>query len=129
MKTSRGRFKSIHEEAGQWHSLPRKISGKGLRRFTTRRGSEAVAHGVFRDDARSEELQQVIWSTRFRTDAAEFKPAEGLPIDQGSGDFAVDVQIAHAKFAPDPGDVGWTPREESASQGVGRAISDGKSLA
>ena len=68
-------------------------------------GCEAAPHGVLGDGAGQHELQQVVGAARLGADAGKLEPAEGLAVDQGAGDLAVDVQVADAELAPDPLDV------------------------
>ncbi len=58
-----------------------------------------MAQSVFRNCPRLEKLKQIIRTTGFGTDAGELKTAEGLSFDNGTGDAAVDVEIAYAKIA------------------------------
>ena len=66
---------------------------------------EAAPHGVLGDSPRQHELQQVIRAARLGADARQLEAAERLPVDQGAGDLAVDVQVADAELALDPRDV------------------------
>jgi hypothetical protein len=50
-------------------------------------------------------LQQVVRTAGLRTDARELETAERLTADERAGDFAIDVEVAHAKFSLRAGDV------------------------
>jgi hypothetical protein len=85
---------------------------------------EASAHGVFGDGPGPEELEEVIGTAGFCTDAGEFVSAEGLAFDECAGDFSVDVEVADAEFFSDAGDGGGGAGEEAAGEGVLGVVGD-----
>src|SRR5262245_37464290 len=91
--------------------------------------SEAASEGILRDSARQQELQQVIGPAGLRADARQAEAAERLAIDQGAGDLAVDVEVAHAELALDPLDVRRAAREQPAGQRVGHVVGDADGVA
>ena len=81
------------------------IASRGFGRFHIVRGKPAP-HGVFGDAAGEEEFVQVVGAAGLGADARELEAAEGLAVDQGAGDGAVDVEVSHTKLAFHPFDVG-----------------------
>ena len=75
---------------------PPSIRGTSIPRL--RRRGEAAAEGVFGDRAFDDELQQVVGAARFVADAGELEAAERLAVDEGAGDRAVQIQIAHEQL-------------------------------
>ena len=57
-----------------------------------------MAQSVFRDCPRLEKLEQIVRTAGFGADAGELQAAKGLSFDNGTGDAAVDVEIAYAKI-------------------------------
>ena len=55
---------------------------------------EAVAHRVLGDDARLDELEQVVGAAGLRADAGQAVAAERLAADHRAGDVAVHVEVA-----------------------------------
>src|SRR3954470_14599328 len=55
---------------------------------------KAVPHRVLGDDARLDELEQVVGPSGLRSDARAAVAAERLPADHRAGDVAVHVQVA-----------------------------------
>src|SRR6516164_256152 len=52
---------------------------------------EAAAHGVFRDCAREQKLEQIVGPAGLGADAGKLESAERLPVHQRAGDLAIDV--------------------------------------
>lgn len=67
-----------------------------------------MAHRVLGDASWVHELQQIIGATGFGTDPAHLEATEGLAVDDGTGDLAIDVEVAYPELAANAGDVGWT---------------------
>jgi hypothetical protein len=57
-------------------------------------GGEAVAHDVFGDDARDEELKEVIAAAGFGSAAGHLEAAERMAPDNRAGAGTIDVNIA-----------------------------------
>ena len=57
-----------------------------------------MAQSVFGYCPRFEKLQQIIRPAGLGADAGEFEAAEGLAVDQGAGDVAIDIEVADAEF-------------------------------
>ena len=72
-----------------------------------------MAHDVFGDDARDQELEQVIAAASFRSAARHLESTEGMAADNGAGAGAIDVNVARDQFRFHPLDVGWAAGEES----------------
>src|SRR3990170_2690897 len=64
------------------------------------RRDEAVAQGVLGNRPRFEKLKEVVRPAGLGADAGELQAAERLALDDGAGDAAVDVEVAHAEFLP-----------------------------
>ena len=87
-----------------------------------------MPHRVLRNAPGVHELQQIIRAAGFGADAAHLEAAEGLAVDDGSGDLAVDVEIADAELTADAGDVGGAAGEQAAGEGVLGAVGDFESF-
>ena len=73
-------------------------------------GGETVAHDVFRDNTRDEEVEEVIVTTGFGAAATHFESAKGMTADHGAGAGAIDVNVPRNEFGFDPLDVGRTAK-------------------
>jgi hypothetical protein len=65
-----------------------------------------VAHDVFRDDTRDEEVEEVIATTGFGAPATHFESAKGMTPDYRAGAGAIDVNVSRNEFGFDPLDIG-----------------------
>ena len=83
-----------------------------------------MAHDVFGDDARDQELEQIIAAAGFGSAAAHFESAEGMAADDRAGAGAIDVNIAGDQLGFDPLNVRRAAREESGGQRVVGAVRD-----
>src|SRR4029079_15342760 len=63
------------------------------------RWGEAAADGVLGDGAGDNELEEIIAAAGLAADARHFEAAEGLAIDEGTGDGAVEVEVADGEIA------------------------------
>src|SRR5688572_18225096 len=77
---------------------------------------EAAAGRVLRDGARAQELQQVVRSAGFFSDARQAKAAEGVASDDRAGDAAVDVEVADSELSLHHLDVARVARVEAACE-------------
>src|ERR1700757_942637 len=87
-------------------------------------GRYAVTCDVFRNDARDEEVQQVIFAAGFCAAAAHLESAKGMTANDRASARAVDVNIAGFQLRFDTLDVGRAAREKAASQRVIGAVGD-----
>ena len=92
--------------------------------FGRRFRREAVAHDVFGDDARDQELEQIIAAAGFGAAAAHLESAERMPPDDRAGAAAVDVNVAGDQLGFDALDVRRAAREKSAGERVVGAVRD-----
>src|SRR5688500_960065 len=75
------------------HSNDTRAARRTAARSLIRR-REALADGVLGDDAGLDELEEVVRAPGLRADARQAEPAERLASDRGTGDRAVDVEVA-----------------------------------
>src|SRR5271166_2349082 len=59
---------------------------------------EAMPHGVFRNAARFDKMQEIVGPACFAAGPREPKAAEGLPAHQRAGDPSINVEIPHPKL-------------------------------
>jgi hypothetical protein len=99
----------------------------GAKRSTKRRrcvGGETVTHDIFGDDARDEELQQVVAAAGFRSAARHLESAEGMPADDGTGAGAIDINVARDQLRFDALNIGRAAGEKSPGQRVVGVVRD-----
>src|SRR5882757_5304442 len=87
-------------------------------------GGETVAHDVFGDDARNEEVQQIIAAAGLGAATAHFESAERMPADYRAGTGAIDINIPGDELGLHPFNVSWTAREESGGERVIGVVSN-----
>src|SRR5207249_8383082 len=75
------------------------------RRFFRR---EAVAGDIFGDDARNNEVQEIIFTAGLGTASGHFESAEGMASDNRAGAGAIDVNIAGDDLGLSSFDAGRT---------------------
>ena len=120
---SRGRRAERAVRAAADQSAASAASDGDLGRRVLRR--EAAPEGVLGDGPGEEELVEVVGAAGLGpADPRELEAAEGLAVNQGPGDRAVDVDVADAERPLDPLDVRRAPRVEAAGQGVGGRVGD-----
>src|SRR5512147_2768352 len=73
---------------------------------------------VLADAHRIHELKQVVGAARLRPDTRHAKTAEGLPADQGSRDFPVDIEVACPEILFCPLNVRGASRKEAPRERV-----------
>src|SRR5690349_17943269 len=69
-------------------------------------GREATAEEVFGNDTGDHKIFKVLAPAGLGSAAGHLKSAEGLALDNGSGDGAIDVEVAANHFSPRPLDIG-----------------------
>src|SRR6478752_5373010 len=87
-------------------------------------GGETVAHDVFGDNARNEEVQQIIAAAGFGAAAAHLESTERMATDHRAGAGAIDINIPGYQLGFDPLDVSRTAREESCGERVIGVVSN-----
>ena len=75
-------------------------------------GGEAAAHGVFATTSRLDEMEQVFGAAGLGARAREAESAEGLAADQGTGDAAIEIEVADAELPPRRLQVGGPAAEQ-----------------
>ncbi len=89
---------------------------------------EASAERVFGGDSGMGELSEVVVAAGFGAGAREAESAERLAADEGSGDGAVQVQVADAEFLGGAGEVAGGAGEEAAGEFVGGVVGEGEGV-
>ena len=77
--------------------------------------SKPVACDVFSDDARDEEVQQIVFATGFSAAAAHLESAKWMTADDRAGARTVNVNVAGFQLRFDALDVGRAARSGSGA--------------
>src|SRR6185437_11618813 len=85
---------------------------------------KATTHGVLGDRARQQKKQEVIVTSGLAADARHLESAKRLAADQGAGNAAVEIKIAHQQLAACPFEMRRAARKNPARQCVLRAVKD-----
>src|SRR4029079_10378469 len=87
-------------------------------------GGEAVAHNVFGDDARDQEIEQIIAAAGFGAAAAHFESTERMAADYRASAGAIDINIPAHELVLYPFNVSRTSREESGGERIIGVVSN-----
>ncbi len=85
---------------------------------------EAAAHCVFGNTDGDEELEQVIGAAGFAADPGHAVAAEGMTLNKGTGDFAVEVQVADFELVAGAAETGRAAAVDAAGERVFCSIRD-----
>ena len=83
-----------------------------------------MAHDVFGDDARHQELEQIIFAAGLGAAAGHLESAEGMAAHHRAGARAIDVDVARDDLGLGALDVGGTAREKSGGEREIGAVGD-----
>src|SRR5947199_10815462 len=87
---------------------------------------ETLTERVLRHGTGLDELPEIVGATGFRSDARQAVAAERLASDDGTGDGAVDIDVAGAQLGRGARDVRRRARDNARGERVVGGVADGE---